>query len=225
MNDKRSSHGSAPAADVAGIDDSRLLINVVQAVLGRAGGELWKVDPGEFRCGLTPPHGERRDRGWKLHVSATLLAAPVILARVAEVLVRDGCAFQLARGLDQLGGPLIAPVRPGSLVHYRCGVFGGPPVLDNDGGSSGPTAGPAAPTGKPAAVPVGDRTRSGAGASARPARPTARSGPGGSRQAPEPRGRHAAGAARDPPSRRPFPDARPNRRICGPARCTAIRYA
>ena len=45
-------------------------------------------------------------QGWKLHVSATQLAAPVVLARVADTVVRNGCAFKFARGLNQLWGLL-----------------------------------------------------------------------------------------------------------------------
>jgi tRNA A-37 threonylcarbamoyl transferase component Bud32 len=159
------------------VDDSELLLDIVRAVLSRAGNTGWTVESGEFWCLLTPPRWRMRDQGWKLHVSATQLAAPLVLARVAEVVVRTGSAVKFARGLSQLGellsnqsnrsqggkfvtvypaddeqfrrlaaeldrvtdglpGPVILsdrPVRPGSLVHYRYGVFGAEPVLGNDG--------------------------------------------------------------------------------------------
>jgi hypothetical protein len=83
-------------------DDQRLLIDIAQAVLARCGDETWTLQPRDFWCYVTPPGGRRRAQGWKLHVSATQLSAPVILARVVEVLGSDRCAFKFARGLDQL---------------------------------------------------------------------------------------------------------------------------
>lgn len=128
-----------------------------------------------------------RDQGWKLHVSATPFAAPVVLARSAEVLVRAGCAFKFARGFRQLAellsgrcdrgsggkfmtaypvdddafraivheldrvtgglpGPVILsdrPVRPGSLVHYRYGVFAAAEVFTEAGAYVSMLTGPA----------------------------------------------------------------------------------
>lgn len=165
-----------PDAD-GGPDDSALLTDVVGAVLARSAAGEWTVGGDGFWCRVTPPRHNRRDQGWKLHVSATQLSAPVVLSRAAEVLVRAGCAFKFARGLNELGellsgsvhrgsggkfltaypgddaqlrrlavaldrvtdglpGPAVLSdraVRPGSLVHYRYGVFGAEPVLDNDG--------------------------------------------------------------------------------------------
>src|SRR6266550_2126958 len=80
-------------------DDSRLLMDIARAVLARPGGEGWRFDPRESWCVLTPPEDRTPRQGWKLHVSATQLAAPIILGRAAEVLVRDGCAFKFARSL------------------------------------------------------------------------------------------------------------------------------
>ncbi|CAG7613424.1 class IV lanthionine synthetase LanL [Actinacidiphila bryophytorum] len=158
-------------------DDSALLTDVVRAVLARSTAGEWTVGGDGFWCRVTPPRHDRRAQGWKLHVSATQLSAPVVLSRAAEVLVRAGCAFKFARGLNELGELLSASVhrgsggkfltayprddaqlrrlavdldrvtdglpgpevlsdravRPGSLVHYRFGVFGAEPVLDNDG--------------------------------------------------------------------------------------------
>ncbi|WP_155358330.1 class IV lanthionine synthetase LanL [Acrocarpospora macrocephala] len=157
--------------------DSRLLVDIARSVLARETTEAWQVEPGDFWCMLTPPAEIRLEQGWKLHVSATQLSAPIVLARAAEVLVRDGCMFKFARGLDQLAdlissnidrgsggkfitaypadgeqfrrlaaeldrvtdglpGPVILSdrrLRPGSLVHYRFGVFNAKPVLTNDG--------------------------------------------------------------------------------------------
>ncbi|MET9295282.1 lanthionine synthetase LanC family protein [Streptomyces sp. NPDC003077] len=57
----------------------------------------WTVEPGEFWCHVRPPGGVvRRAQGWKLHVSATPLSAPLTLARAAEVLVAHRAAFKFA---------------------------------------------------------------------------------------------------------------------------------
>jgi hypothetical protein len=73
----------------------------------------------EFWCSVTP-HGDRsRQQGWKLHMSAAQLAAPLVLARAAEVLVRDGCAFKFTRGLNQL-----ADLLPASVTAAAAGADG-----------------------------------------------------------------------------------------------------
>src|SRR5262249_19549821 len=84
-------------------DDSQLLVDIVRATLTRETTRAWKVEPAQFWCTVTPLERPSRDQGRKPHVPATLLAAPVVLARVAEVLVRAGCMFKFARGLEQLG--------------------------------------------------------------------------------------------------------------------------
>ncbi len=84
------------------LGDSRLLVDIAQGVLARAGAHTWTTEPGDFWYLVTPPEGRLREQGWKLHVSATILAAPTVLARAAEVLVRGGCAFKFARGFQEL---------------------------------------------------------------------------------------------------------------------------
>jgi hypothetical protein len=97
------------------VDDGRSqYVDIVEAVLTRLDAERWDVDPGETWCALRPPEPRTPSQGWKLHVSATLLTAPVVLARAAEVLVRDGCAFKFARGPAQLGVLLSNVVDRGS---------------------------------------------------------------------------------------------------------------
>jgi hypothetical protein len=97
------------------VDDGRSqYIDIVEAVLTRLDAERWEVDPGETWCMLRPPEPHTPPQGWKLHVSATLLTAPVVLARAAEVLVREGCAFKFARGASQLGVLLSNVVDRGS---------------------------------------------------------------------------------------------------------------
>jgi hypothetical protein len=83
-------------------DDSHLLTDVASAALARAGAGAWTMTPSGFWCRVTPPGDRLPDQGWKLHVSATALAAPVVLERAAAVLLAAGCGFKFARGLDEL---------------------------------------------------------------------------------------------------------------------------
>ncbi|CAG7613267.1 class IV lanthionine synthetase LanL [Actinacidiphila bryophytorum] len=85
--------------------DSVVLLDVVRGVLARCGGHRWVVRAEDSWCMVTPPSwAASRPHGWKLHVSATPLSAPLVLARAAEVLARQGCAFKfgtdIARVLD-----------------------------------------------------------------------------------------------------------------------------
>ncbi|WP_330333716.1 class IV lanthionine synthetase LanL [Streptomyces sp. NBC_00536] len=82
---------------------------------GGAAGD-WSVTPGEFWCHVVPAgRPVRRTQGWKLHVSATPLAAPVALARAAEVLVAHRAAFKFAG----------SPARVAALVSGRFERGGG----------------------------------------------------------------------------------------------------
>ena len=82
--------------------DSVLLIDLLQAVLSRGGGQRWMVQTTDEWCTVRPPASPLRKHGWKLHVSATPLSAPVVLARTAEVLVRHGCAFKFGTDLTRV---------------------------------------------------------------------------------------------------------------------------
>jgi hypothetical protein len=157
--------------------DHKVLIDIARAALARHGDGDWNVEPGDMWWRVNPIKGRVADQGWKLHVGATPLSAPVVLARAVEVLTADACAFKFARDLDVVGtlvsnrvdrgrggkfltaypadddqfrrlgarldevtdglpGPVILSDRawrPGSLVHYRFGVFAAAPVLTNDG--------------------------------------------------------------------------------------------
>ncbi|MGW5425465.1 class IV lanthionine synthetase LanL [Streptomyces sp. NPDC003943] len=102
--------------------DLALLPDLVRAVLARraaagAGGGPgeWSVDQGEFWCHVVPAGAVRRPQGWKLHVSATPLSAPLVLARCAEVLVDHGTAFKFAG----------SPARVAALVSGRSARGGG----------------------------------------------------------------------------------------------------
>ncbi|MFI9432436.1 hypothetical protein ACIHAM_16355, partial [Streptosporangium sp. NPDC052375] len=157
--------------------DPAILRDIVTAELGRAGAQGWSIAEDALWCKVAPDPCALPDQGWKLHVSATMLSAPVVLSRVSRVLVEAGCAFKfparlsdywkflephcsraqagkfvtvyprddaesvrLAAVLDEatrgLPGPVILsdrPYRPGGIVHYRYGAFGGHRVLGNDG--------------------------------------------------------------------------------------------
>ncbi|MGV9773604.1 class IV lanthionine synthetase LanL [Streptosporangium sp. NPDC003464] len=163
----------AAAADGAGSTASRVSPGA-EAVAG------WEIRPGTpwtYVTPVTPAGSASRAQGWKLHVSATPLSAPLVLTRVVEVLGRHRCAFKFASDLEELvrlisretgrgsvgkfvtvyppddptavviaeelhaatyalpGPPVLSdrPYRPGSLVHYRYGVFSAPSELGNDG--------------------------------------------------------------------------------------------
>ncbi|WP_428965188.1 class IV lanthionine synthetase LanL [Micromonospora fluostatini] len=77
-----------------------LLLDIARIALIRAGVEDWTVRRSSLWCLLAPPEHALPPHGWKLHVSATQLSAPIVLARAADVLVRAGCAFKFSRSLD-----------------------------------------------------------------------------------------------------------------------------
>ncbi|MFB7867956.1 class IV lanthionine synthetase LanL [Streptomyces sp. NPDC056069] len=94
--------GVSDQRSAATLADSVLLIDVANAVLNRCGGQRWTMKPDEAWCYLSPPGGHSRDHGWKLHVSATPLSAPLVLARAGEVLVKAGCAFKFGTDLRRV---------------------------------------------------------------------------------------------------------------------------
>ncbi|WP_431045513.1 class IV lanthionine synthetase LanL [Streptomyces sp. P1-3] len=62
----------------------------------------WTFTTDDFWCHVQPADYPWQSQGWKLHVSATPLAAPCVLERAATVLLRAGCAFKFARSLEQV---------------------------------------------------------------------------------------------------------------------------
>ncbi|WP_327738230.1 class IV lanthionine synthetase LanL [Streptomyces nojiriensis] len=101
--------------------DLALLPDLVRAVLARGGpagagtAQDWAVEPGEFWCHVRPGDVVRRTQGWKLHVSATPLSAPLVLARAAEVLTAHRAPFKFAA----------SPARVAALVSGRFARGGG----------------------------------------------------------------------------------------------------
>ncbi|MGW0434569.1 class IV lanthionine synthetase LanL [Micromonospora sp. NPDC003197] len=157
---------------------ARLLVNCVRSVLAGGDPARWSVEESDDWCHVRPVDQRLPAQGWKLHVSATPLSAPLVLDRVARVLVRRQCQFKFAPTIERvrelgsrevdrgsggkfltvypellenelvaladelhqatlgLPGPAILSdrrYRPGSLVHYRYGVYGGVRMLGNDG--------------------------------------------------------------------------------------------
>ncbi|MGV9266208.1 class IV lanthionine synthetase LanL [Kitasatospora sp. NPDC003701] len=71
--------------------------DLVETVLRRQGAQGWSVTPEDFWCHVSPHDaGAGRRQGWKLHVSATPLSAPMVLTRAAEVLVAARAPFKFA---------------------------------------------------------------------------------------------------------------------------------
>ncbi|WP_433242779.1 class IV lanthionine synthetase LanL [Streptosporangium sp. CA-135522] len=91
--------------------EKNLLRDIVIAELRRAGAHGWSAGDGEFWCKVTPDGYPMPMQGWKLHVSATMLSAPVVLSRVAPVLIGARCAFKFPARLDDYW-ELLAPHCP-----------------------------------------------------------------------------------------------------------------
>ncbi|MCZ4608221.1 class IV lanthionine synthetase LanL [Streptomyces sp. Lzd4kr] len=86
---------------IANAADS-LLLDVVRGVLNRGGGQRWTVRPTKPWCYVMPQVKVQRLHGWKLHVSATPLSAPLVLARAAEALVDLQCSFKFATDIRRV---------------------------------------------------------------------------------------------------------------------------
>ncbi|MER5325617.1 class IV lanthionine synthetase LanL [Streptosporangium roseum] len=80
--------------------DPAILCDIVTAELGRAGAQEWSIADDGLWCKVAPDTYAIPDQGWKLHVSATMLSAPVVLSRVSRVLAGAGCAFKFPARLD-----------------------------------------------------------------------------------------------------------------------------
>ncbi|MDH6136914.1 hypothetical protein P3T37_006345 [Kitasatospora sp. MAA4] len=83
--------------------DAEFLPEVVRSLLRARGGSSWTVTPEEFWCRVSPgqrPNGPTQ--GWKLHVTATPLAAPLVLNRCASVLIDDQASFKFAGTLQRV---------------------------------------------------------------------------------------------------------------------------
>lgn len=81
--------GDAASSDEEGF--ARIVLSVI-------GAEVEEVD-----AWLMPTPPPQREQGWKLHVSATLVSAPQVLARVLPILKASGASFKLAASPSYLG--------------------------------------------------------------------------------------------------------------------------
>lgn len=79
--------------------DAVILHDILRGALERWADARWQVRPDRMWCAVTAPEPVARKQGWKLHVSATPLTAPLVLARAAEILLRYGCTFKFAADL------------------------------------------------------------------------------------------------------------------------------
>lgn len=91
-----------PSAGRAESADPWLFLDIVRAVLTRRGGPDWTVSAGGKWWFGTQDGTALLPQGWKIHVSATVPSAPVVLSRVTDVLVGDGCTFKFARDPETL---------------------------------------------------------------------------------------------------------------------------
>src|ERR1700722_16482261 len=89
------------AANAAEIDDF-VLGDLLRAALARIPDGSPRVSEDKFWTTVTPEGYGFQEQGWKLHVSATPLSAPVVLARCAGILLASGCAFKFARDLKHV---------------------------------------------------------------------------------------------------------------------------
>ncbi len=98
------------------MDDAETFIDIASAVLARVDADAagWSTEVMAFWCCLRPPAARLPDQGWKLHVTATQLSAPLVLARVTEAMVAAGATFKFARGRRQLAKLLSNQVQRGS---------------------------------------------------------------------------------------------------------------
>lgn len=83
---------SADVSELAAVLDSAL------RTLGET--DHWDVSTDGFWCRVTPDKQVGRSQGWKLHLSATVSSAEVVLARALPVLLEGGSAFKFASTLE-----------------------------------------------------------------------------------------------------------------------------
>lgn len=90
--------GRSPSAAA----DEHLLQDIVRVAIERSGAGGWDLRSDGFWFRASPPEYRERGQGWKLHVSATPLSAPFVLARITPILIEHQCAFKCARTIDQV---------------------------------------------------------------------------------------------------------------------------
>jgi hypothetical protein len=82
--------------------DDAFLVNCARSVLAGCGAEDWHLWSGESWYQVQPPDKRPPVQGWKLHLSATPLSAPLVLAEAIAVLVQHRCPFKFAGTLRRV---------------------------------------------------------------------------------------------------------------------------
>ncbi|MFF3404032.1 class IV lanthionine synthetase LanL [Streptomyces sp. NPDC002659] len=94
--------------------DAELLVDIAQANIARSSDSgNWRVIRDEFWCKIYPKEYKFPAQGWKLHISATPLSAPIVLARASALLLNRGCAFKFAKDLEAVRQLTAADAAPG----------------------------------------------------------------------------------------------------------------
>ena len=78
------------------------LQDVVRAAIDRHELPGWTLHDESFWCHVTGPERTTRVQGWKLHLSATALSAPLVLHAAAEIFLAAECQFKFARDLAKV---------------------------------------------------------------------------------------------------------------------------
>jgi len=78
------------------------LLAIVQEAIKNLGLTDRRVHEADFWCSVLGPAPTDLVQGWKLHVSATPLSAPLVLHAAAQVLLRNRCEFKFAKDLERV---------------------------------------------------------------------------------------------------------------------------
>lgn len=79
---------------------------IARNALDEAGLRDWEIAPGPEWCYVEPKNGRTQKQGWKIHISATLLSAPIVLTKAIAVIARFQQPFKYAgtfRRIAELG--------------------------------------------------------------------------------------------------------------------------
>lgn len=75
---------------------------IVREAIRKAGLTDRRVHEADFWCSVTGPEPTGVVQGWKLHVSATPLSAPLVLHVAAQLLLKNRCEFKFAKDLERV---------------------------------------------------------------------------------------------------------------------------
>ncbi|MFJ9324591.1 class IV lanthionine synthetase LanL [Streptomyces globisporus] len=94
--------------------ESRVLADIFNAALQRDDAGSWTVNSGSPWTSVSPTGHRHRPQGWKLHMSSTPLAVPVLLARVLPLLLAHRCSFKFVSDLATAEELVAAHIARGS---------------------------------------------------------------------------------------------------------------